>query len=137
MCRPVHEVHIEAGGEEVIQPAIAAVGRAHPVGGLPATAVHEHQRIRVALLRGQLETHVHLPFDRMAIARRRACRAGHLHLFRAHAHPEEPLVAQVDRTGLAACEGAALRQQRGGGGKQQGGERAPSGADDAGHTGPP
>src|SRR6187200_3396426 len=102
MRRTIDEVHVEASGQEVIQPAIAAIWRAHPVGGLSASAMHQHQRIGMTLLRHQLVAHVHLAFDDMARAGSAAGPRRSLHGLRTCAYPEEALVAQADGAGFAA-----------------------------------
>jgi hypothetical protein len=55
----------------------------------------------MALPCDQLEADVHLAFDCRALARRCAGAARDFHLLRAHAHPEEALIPQADRSGLA------------------------------------
>ena len=47
MTRPIDEVHLVAGLHVVVRPARVAV-EAHVVGHLPAAAVHEHDRQRMA-----------------------------------------------------------------------------------------
>ena len=126
MPRAIDEIHVEARSQEVIQPAITAVRGAHPVGGLTAAAMYQHQRIRVALLRGQLKAHVHLAVD--GRARRWWSKADEalLNLRWSRAHPEETLVAQADGPGFAASGGGSSRQE-GRAGQQCGRcERAPS-----------
>src|SRR5580704_3406467 len=46
--------------DEIFRPALAAVGRAHPVGGGLRRAVDEHQRIRAALSLRHQDFHVNL-----------------------------------------------------------------------------
>jgi hypothetical protein len=112
----IDEVHVEAGHEEVVEPPIAAIRRAHPVGGLAAAAVHQHQRIRMALARGQLEAHMHLAIDGCAAGRCSATARRRFDRLRTHTDPEEALVPQADGSGFAA--GERLRTQQQGTGRQ-------------------
>jgi hypothetical protein len=96
----VHDVHLVAFGGQVLEPARAPVGRAHPVEALPAAAVYQHDRERVPHTRRHHVLDVHLlPADEAA-----ARRIGPLHV--------DPHVAP-----LGQIEWKLLGRRRGGKGE--------------------
>src|SRR5690606_23594190 len=79
----------------VVRPARLAVAAAQPLQALPPTAVHEHDRVRVPLLRGNRITHEGL-FGQHSPTRSSRPLA---------AHPEPAVVRELHATALPVALG--------------------------------
>ena len=122
VTRAIDDVHLVSLLREVLEPARASIRGFHPVGALPAAAMHEHHGERMPHLRRNHVLDVHLLPADVGAARRFGT---------PDVHPHVAPLGEVERSLLGRC-GSSLRQPGGVGAPRR--ERPDRGRRGTGHA---